>query len=41
MRLGGAIGVALIGVIYSDVVASEGFVQALRDALWFEFAIYL
>jgi hypothetical protein len=27
--------------IYFDVVASQGFVQALRDALWFEIAIYL
>jgi predicted MFS family arabinose efflux permease len=41
LQLGGAIGVALIGVIYFDVVASQGFVQALRDALWFEIAIYL
>jgi sugar phosphate permease len=41
LQLGGAIGVALIGVIYFDVIASEDFVQALRDALWFELAIYL
>jgi EmrB/QacA subfamily drug resistance transporter len=41
LQLGGAIGVALIGVIYFDVLASEGFVQALRDSLWFELAVYL
>jgi EmrB/QacA subfamily drug resistance transporter len=41
LQLGGAIGVALIGVIYFDVAASDGFVQALRDSLWFEVAVYL
>lgn len=41
LQLGGAIGVALIGVIYFDVVASDGFVEALRDTLWFEVAVYL
>jgi predicted MFS family arabinose efflux permease len=41
LQLGCAIGVALIGVIYFDVIASEGFVEALRDSLWFEVAIYL
>ena len=41
LQLGGAIGVALVGVIYFDVVASDGFVEALRDTLWFEVAVYL
>jgi predicted MFS family arabinose efflux permease len=41
LQLGGAIGVALVGVIYFDVVASDGFVAALRDTLWFEVAVYL
>ena len=41
LQLGGAIGVALIGVIYFDLVPSEGFVEALRAALWFEVAVYL
>jgi EmrB/QacA subfamily drug resistance transporter len=41
LQLGGAIGVALIGVIYFDAVASEGFVEALRDSLWFAVAVYL
>jgi EmrB/QacA subfamily drug resistance transporter len=41
LQLGGAIGVALIGVVYFDIVASDGFVEALRDALWFEVAVYL
>lgn len=41
LQLGGAIGVARMGVIYFDVVASQGFVEALRDALWFEVAVYL
>jgi EmrB/QacA subfamily drug resistance transporter len=41
LQLGGAIGVALIGVIYFDVASSEGFVDALRDSLWFEIGVYV
>jgi EmrB/QacA subfamily drug resistance transporter len=41
LQLGGAIGVALIGVIYFDLVPSEGFVAALQGALWFEVGVYL
>jgi EmrB/QacA subfamily drug resistance transporter len=41
LQLGGAIGVAVIGVIYFDAVPSEGFVEALRDALWFQVGVYL
>jgi EmrB/QacA subfamily drug resistance transporter len=40
-QLGGAIGVALIGVIYFDLVPTEGFLEALRGALWFEVGVYL
>jgi hypothetical protein len=32
---------ALVGVIYFDVVASDGFVEAMRDTLWFEVAVYV
>jgi EmrB/QacA subfamily drug resistance transporter len=41
LQLGGAIGVALIGVIYFRVVSSEGFVEALRDSLWFLVGVYM
>jgi EmrB/QacA subfamily drug resistance transporter len=41
LQLGSAIGVALIGVIYFDVAPSEGFVDALRDSLWFVIAVYV
>jgi EmrB/QacA subfamily drug resistance transporter len=41
LQLGGAIGVALIGVIYFHLVSSQGFVEALRGALWFQVGVYL
>jgi len=41
LQLGGAIGVALIGVIYFPAVASEGIVAAFRNSLWFEVGVYL
>jgi EmrB/QacA subfamily drug resistance transporter len=48
-QLGGAIGVAIVGVIFFGLLPeggapaadpAEGFVAALRDSLWFEVAIY-
>ena len=41
LQLGGAIGVALVGVIYFHAVPSDGFVEALRDSLWFEVGVYV
>jgi len=50
LQLGGAIGVAVIGVIFfgllpqgSQLAADPagGFASTLRDALWFEVGIYL
>ena len=31
----------LIGVIYFDAVQTHGFVEALRDSLWFLIGVYL
>jgi hypothetical protein len=48
-QLGGAIGVAVVGVIFFGLLPdggelavdpAGGFVAALRDSLWFEVAIY-
>jgi hypothetical protein len=41
LQLGGAIGVALIGVIFFGLVSTEGFVGSLDTALWFEIGVYL
>ncbi|MBX5470620.1 MAG: MFS transporter [Thermoleophilaceae bacterium] len=41
IQLGGAIGVALIGVIFFRALPDEGFVGALRDALWLQVGIFL
>lgn len=41
LQLGGAAGVALIGVIFFGLLSAEGFLGALDNALWFEIGIYL
>jgi EmrB/QacA subfamily drug resistance transporter len=41
VQLGGAIGVALIGVVFFSLVPSQGFVGALDDALWFQVGVFL
>jgi EmrB/QacA subfamily drug resistance transporter len=41
MQLGGAIGVALIGVVYFGALDEQGFVGALDEALWFQVGVFL
>lgn len=41
LQVGGAVGVAVIGVIYFGALDTAGFVAALGDALWFQVAIFL
>ena len=41
LQLGGAIGVALIGVVYFGALDEQGFIGALDDALWFQVGVFV